>query len=160
MTIVSENLARELWRSPAAALGKRIREGMKDDWRELIGVVEDVHQDGADQEPPTVVYWPVLMKHFWGNDVFGRQRRWPVGAARRYPSIRFPAALPRRNEVGNMNRETKFLHLKTPAILGERTNGWRVCWLGGWDRGRLFYLMMGERPLRSSGRKALATVSG
>jgi hypothetical protein len=38
-----------------------------------------------------------------------------------------------------MNRETKFLHLRTPAMLGERINGWRVCWLGGWDRGRLFY---------------------
>jgi hypothetical protein len=50
-----------------------------------------------------------------------------------------------------MNRETKFLHLKTTAILGERINGWRVCWLGGWDRGRLFYLVMVERALPSSG---------
>jgi putative ABC transport system permease protein len=66
--IVSENLARELWRSPAAALGKRIREGMKDDWREIIGVVGDVRLDGADQKPPAVAYWPVLMTKFWGND--------------------------------------------------------------------------------------------
>jgi predicted permease len=68
--IVSENMAREMWRSPSAALGKRIREGMKDDWREIIGVVGDVHHDGADQKPPTTVYWPVLMKQFWGNDTF------------------------------------------------------------------------------------------
>jgi predicted permease len=68
--IVSENLARELWQSPAAALGKRIREGMKDDWREIIGVVGDVRHDGADQKPPTVVYWPLLMQQFWGNDMF------------------------------------------------------------------------------------------
>jgi len=66
--IVSENLARELWGSPAAALGKRIREGMKDNWREIIGVVGDVHHDGANQKPPAVVYWPVLMTHFWDND--------------------------------------------------------------------------------------------
>ncbi|HWB84084.1 MAG TPA: ABC transporter permease [Bryobacteraceae bacterium] len=66
--IVSENVAREMWRSPTAALGKRIREGMKDDWREIIGVVGDVHYDGADQKPPAVVYWPVLMKGFWNND--------------------------------------------------------------------------------------------
>ena len=52
-----------------------------------------------------------------------------------------------------MTRETKFLHLKTPAVLGERVNGWRVCWLGGWDRGRLFYLVMVERALGSSGEK-------
>jgi putative ABC transport system permease protein len=59
-----------MWRSPAAALGKRIREGMKDHWREIIGVVGDVRHDGADQKPPAVVYWPVLMKQFWGNDTF------------------------------------------------------------------------------------------
>jgi hypothetical protein len=48
-----------------------------------------------------------------------------------------------------MNRETKFLHLKTPAMLGERINGWRVCWLGGWDRGKLFYSVMVEKTLQS-----------
>ena len=30
VTMVSENLASELWQDPAAALGKRVREGMKD----------------------------------------------------------------------------------------------------------------------------------
>jgi len=68
--VVSENMAREMWRSPAAALGKRIREGMRDDWREIIGVVGDVRHDGADQKPPAVVYWPVLMKQFWGSETF------------------------------------------------------------------------------------------
>jgi predicted permease len=68
--IVSENMAREMWRGPAAALGKRIREGMKDDWREIIGVVADVHHDGADQKPPEVVYWPVVMSQFWGDNTF------------------------------------------------------------------------------------------
>jgi len=68
--IVSENMAREMWRTPAAAIGKRIREGMKDDWREVIGVVADVHLDGADQKPPAAVYWPLLMSQFWGNETF------------------------------------------------------------------------------------------
>jgi predicted permease len=67
--IISENMAREMWHSPVAALGKRIREGMNDDWREIIGVVADVRHDGADQKPPAVVYWPVLMQKFWGNDI-------------------------------------------------------------------------------------------
>ena len=72
-TIVSENMAREMWGSPAGALGKRIREGMKDDWREIVGVVGDVRHDGADQKPPTVVYWPLLMQQFWGNDTFAER---------------------------------------------------------------------------------------
>ncbi len=62
-----------------------------------------------------------------------------------------PATVPPRKQVESMNRETKFLHLRTAAMLGERINGWRVCWLGGWDRGRLFYLVMVERMLQSSG---------
>ncbi|HTS29867.1 MAG TPA: ABC transporter permease [Bryobacteraceae bacterium] len=65
--LVSENIAREMWHTPSAALGKRIREGMKDSWREIVGVVADVRYDGPDQKAPTTVYWPVLMSNFWGN---------------------------------------------------------------------------------------------
>jgi predicted permease len=68
VAIISENFAREYWGSPAAALGKRVREGMKDDWREIVGVVGNEYDNGAQEKPPTIVYWPVLMKHFWGND--------------------------------------------------------------------------------------------
>ena len=67
VTMISENLARELWHDPRGALGKRIREGMKDDWREIIGVTADVRLDGPDQKAPTVVYWPVIMSNFWGE---------------------------------------------------------------------------------------------
>jgi putative ABC transport system permease protein len=73
VTIISENMAREMWREPAAALGKRIREGMKDPWREIVGVVADVRHDGADQKAPTTVYWPALMENFWGNTKFGQR---------------------------------------------------------------------------------------
>jgi putative ABC transport system permease protein len=68
--IVSEGLAREMWGSASAALGKQIREGMKDDWREVIGVVADVYDNGVHQKPPEMVYWPLLMDNFWGNDFF------------------------------------------------------------------------------------------
>jgi putative ABC transport system permease protein len=70
VAMVSENMARELWHDPSAAIGKRIREGMKDPWREIVGVVADVRSDGADRKAPTTVYWPVMMKNFWGLDMF------------------------------------------------------------------------------------------
>ena len=74
VVMISENMARELWHDPAAAIGKRIREGMKDPWREIIGVVGDIRSDGADQKPPTTVYWPLIMKNFWGNEAFIERR--------------------------------------------------------------------------------------
>ena len=70
VAIVSENMARELWREPAAAIGKRVREGSKDPWREIVGVAGDIRHDGADQKAPTTVYWPVVMDNFWGNEKF------------------------------------------------------------------------------------------
>jgi len=68
VALVSENMAREMWHDPSAALGKRIREGMKDSWREIVGVVEDVRLDGPDQKAPTTVYWPLMMSNFWGEE--------------------------------------------------------------------------------------------
>ncbi len=64
IAMVSENIARELWGTPAAALGKRIRPSLSDPWREITGVAADVHNDGFDQKAPATVYWPILMKNF------------------------------------------------------------------------------------------------
>ena len=70
VAIVSENLAREWWGDPGAALGKRIREvGAADPWREIVGVVENVYDDGVHVKPPEFAYWPALMdRYIWGDD--------------------------------------------------------------------------------------------
>lgn len=67
VAIVSENLAKELWRNAAAAVGKQIRVGTGDDWREVIGVVSDVHDDGVNNPAPPAVYWPVFQNRFEGQ---------------------------------------------------------------------------------------------
>jgi predicted permease len=67
--IVSANLAREYWGSPANALGKHIRVSSNDDWREIIGVAGDVHDAGMNQDAPTMVWWPILTNHFEGDQV-------------------------------------------------------------------------------------------
>lgn len=69
VAIVSERLAREYWHDPSSALGKQIRVSSKDDWREVVGVVGDVHDDGMDKETPSTVYWPILTAHFEGSDI-------------------------------------------------------------------------------------------
>ena len=60
VVIVSENLARELWGTPAAALGKRLRENPGMPWHEVIGVVQDVREDGVYKPAPAIVYWPSM----------------------------------------------------------------------------------------------------
>jgi hypothetical protein len=48
----------------------------------------------------------------------------------------------------SMILETKFLHLRRPAALGEALpDGWRVTWLGGWDKGRVFFVVMVVRKI-------------
>lgn len=66
VVMVSENLAREYWHQPAAALGKRVRESPKSPWREIVGVVGNERDDGVHQKAPTVVYWPPIVREFWG----------------------------------------------------------------------------------------------
>jgi predicted permease len=70
VAMVSENMARELWGEPRAAIGKRIRESLNAPWHEVVGVVSDERDDGADQKAPPVVIWPILIANFAGDKVF------------------------------------------------------------------------------------------
>jgi predicted permease len=72
--IVSESLARELWGSPRAALGKRFREMPSTPWYEVVGVVEDVRQNGVDQVSPATVYWPALMDDPFAKNKLSAER--------------------------------------------------------------------------------------
>jgi predicted permease len=73
VAMISENLAREYWQEPAKSLGKRIQVSTKDDWREIVGVVADVHDDGVNKKPPTCVYWPLLQARFESDDISVRR---------------------------------------------------------------------------------------
>ena len=70
VAVISENMAREMWGAPAAALGKRIKVAPVDSWREIVGVVSDVRDNGVHEPAPTIVYWPTMMAKFWGNERF------------------------------------------------------------------------------------------
>jgi len=68
VAMLSENLARELWGDPRRAIGRQITANPKDPWREVIGVVADERQDGAQQKAPAAAYYPPLMSHFEAQD--------------------------------------------------------------------------------------------
>jgi len=67
VAMISENFAKEYWHDARNALGKRIRVGNTDDWREIVGVVGDVYDNGVDTPATSSVYWPVMMDRFEGQ---------------------------------------------------------------------------------------------
>jgi putative ABC transport system permease protein len=69
VVLVSESLARELWQTPTAALGKQVRENPKGLWREVIGVVGNERDNGVSEKAPTIVYWPMIVKNLWDQDL-------------------------------------------------------------------------------------------
>jgi predicted permease len=67
VAIISEAFAREYWHNADGALGKKIRVASTDDWREIVGVAQDMHDDGVDKPAPSTVYWPVMRANFEGQ---------------------------------------------------------------------------------------------
>lgn len=67
LVLISENLARELWGTPAAAIGKRLREFDGMPWHEVIGVVQNTRENGPGKDTPAIVYWPPLMNYLLGG---------------------------------------------------------------------------------------------
>ncbi|MGH9161618.1 MAG: FtsX-like permease family protein, partial [Vicinamibacteraceae bacterium] len=63
VAMISESLAREYWREPSEALGKRVG-GFDRVWHEIVGVVGNERDDGMSQPATAIVYWPML------NDVY------------------------------------------------------------------------------------------
>jgi putative ABC transport system permease protein len=64
VAMVSENLARELWGQPSAAIGKRVRPYAKGSWREVVGVVGDSRDEGVDKKAPSIAFWPMQTPDF------------------------------------------------------------------------------------------------
>lgn len=46
--------------------------------------------------------------------------------------------------------QTRFLRLFQPVAVGDRIDGWRVCWLGGWDKGHVCFVVMVARKCASA----------
>ena len=67
VVLVSEGMARDEWGSPAAAVGKRVQTIPGRPWREVVGVVQDVHEHGVDARPPAIVYWPTYGESAYGD---------------------------------------------------------------------------------------------
>ena len=70
VVVVTENVAEEYWGSPAAAVGERIVLPIAGPpgggpptllWREIVGVVGNVRDNGLSQAAPSVIFWPMAI---------------------------------------------------------------------------------------------------
>jgi hypothetical protein len=46
-----------------------------------------------------------------------------------------------------MQVQTKFLRLFRQVAIGDHIDGWRVCWIGGWDKCRVLFVGMVEKRM-------------
>ena len=67
VVMISENLAREEWGTPANAIGKRLTEDLGLPWREVVGVIQGVPERGIQEKAPETVYWPPMVKNLYGK---------------------------------------------------------------------------------------------
>jgi predicted permease len=111
VVLVSENLAREYWREPAAALGKRVRENQKAPWREIIGVVGNERDDGVNKKAPTIVYWPMLVNNFWDQAVMVRRTQAFAIRSERAGSATFLKDI--RQAIWSVNAEVPIADVRT-----------------------------------------------
>ena len=89
VALISENLARQQWRTPGAAIGRRIRSTPGDSWREIVGVVGDERDDGVTQPAPTIVYLPLLMDSMFGVKDFVQGSQAYAIRSKRLNSVEF-----------------------------------------------------------------------
>jgi putative ABC transport system permease protein len=80
VVMITANLAAEYWDSPADALGKRIRlpelgalTESERPWREIVGVVGNIRDDGVDQDAVKTVFWPVINRAYWDEELSVRR---------------------------------------------------------------------------------------
>jgi predicted permease len=119
VAVVSENLARELWRDPATGIGRRVRENLKGPWREVIGVVGDVHDEGIDRQAPTMVYWPTVMNEFLGQGVMVKRSIGFVIRSDRTGTEGFAEEL--QNAVWGANKELPLADMQTLDAIYRRS---------------------------------------
>lgn len=95
VALLSETLAREVFGSPEEALGKNV--AARPDppqWKEVIGIVADVREDGMDQPPPALVYWPHVTLGFWEGNAPDQVQVWrSAGIAIRSTRVNTPGFL-------------------------------------------------------------------
>jgi hypothetical protein len=55
-----------------------------------------------------------------------------------------------QGRLEHLQVQTRFLRLCQPAGLGDHIDDWRVCWVGGWDKCHVLFVVMVQRVVRAA----------
>jgi len=120
VVVVTENFAREYWEEPSAALGKRVRVGSGDaPWREIIGVVGNIHDDGVAEEARSTMFWPMMQRDFWGENLLAPRTMGFAVRSRRAGSPGFLEEI--RDTVWSVNGNLPIANIATLRELLDRS---------------------------------------
>jgi predicted permease len=111
VVLINERLARELWQTPASAIGKQVRESETSPWREVIGVVGNEHLNGLAHEAPPMVYYPNLVEHFFGLKMLSQRWMTVVIRSTRTGSQAFTKEI--QQAVSSVDRNMPLANLQT-----------------------------------------------
>jgi putative ABC transport system permease protein len=70
VVVISDALAREYFKTAAAAIGRRVRNTPSNPWREIVGVIGDERDNGLAKPPTPIIYWPLAINDFWNMPIF------------------------------------------------------------------------------------------
>ncbi len=113
VVMITENLAREYWDDPFEAIGKRVRDTTKTPWREIVGVVGNVRDDGVSQEATKAIYWPMVVEDIWEEDL-SVERSWAyvIRTSRSNPESLLPEV---RSSVWSVNPNLPLANVRVPS---------------------------------------------
>jgi len=118
VALISDNLAREYWKDPSRAVGRRIRRSPQTPWIEIVGVVGNDRQDGATQPSPTTVYWPIMAGGFDGQTFVQRSLAYAI----RSPRLQSPGFLSEvQRAVWSLNANLPLARVRTLGEIYERS---------------------------------------
>jgi putative ABC transport system permease protein len=73
IVMINESLAREFWKDPTQAVGKRVRQTPKHSWFTIVGVVGNERDNGVVQPAPAIIYWPLMIENYYDNKLFAQR---------------------------------------------------------------------------------------